>query len=162
MCKKVLLISYYWHPALGPAVQRWSLFLEELKKAGITPYVLTVKDGTYPAFDPEYNQDEESSRIIRTATREPFGIYNWLRGKKKSSAVGMGDVSSNLSWDSTPFYSIFSHEILPMNCTIVQSYLVLLKQTCTPEIHDLIPQKYTVYYTGDLEKLCGFAELYNL
>jgi glycosyltransferase involved in cell wall biosynthesis len=97
MCEKVLLISYYWHPALGPAVQRWSLFVDEMEKAGITPYVLTVKNGTYPAYDPEYNQEEESSRIIRTATREPFGIYNWLRGKKKSSAVGMGDVSSNPS-----------------------------------------------------------------
>ena len=82
MCKKVLLISYYWHPARGPAVQRWSLFVEELKKAGITPYVLTVKNGTYPAFDPDYNQDEESPRIIRTATREPFGFTIGCAAKK--------------------------------------------------------------------------------
>jgi len=94
---KVLLITYYWHPALGPAVQRWSLLVRELQKAGISPIVLTVKDGTYAASNPDYDEGSSDVRVIRTATREPFQIYNWLRGKKKSSAVGMGDVSGNAS-----------------------------------------------------------------
>lgn len=98
MDHKVLIISYYWYPALGPAVQRWSVFVEELEKAGFSPLILTVKDGTYSAFDPDYNIDAESKEIIRTSTREPFRIYNWLRGRPNGSSVGLGDASSGGSF----------------------------------------------------------------
>jgi len=94
MNQPILIISYYWYPALGPAVQRWSVFVDELEKAGFAPQILTVKDGTHSASDPDYKKDSESENIIRTSTREPFKVYNWLRGQKNKSSVGLGDASS--------------------------------------------------------------------
>ncbi len=97
MLKKVLLITYYWKPSRGPAIQRWTVFVEELIRAGVQPIILTVRDGTYPALDASYDISDDPDYVYRTKTREPFKIYNWLKGKPKQSAVGLGDASSRTS-----------------------------------------------------------------
>ena len=81
--KKVLIITYYWVPAGGVAVQRFLKFTKYLRDYGWEPIILTVKDGSYPYTDPML-QDEvpEGIQVYRTKTFEPFEIYNLLRGQK--------------------------------------------------------------------------------
>lgn len=94
--KKVLIITYYWPPASSPGVQRFLKFCKYLHEFGWEPYILTVKNGSYPSHDESLLKDvPEGIKVFRTKTREPFEIYNKLTGKKgKSISVGLIDMES--------------------------------------------------------------------
>ena len=51
MMKRLLLISYYFPPCGGAAVQRWLRFLPFLVDAGYEVHVLAPKDGDFPYRD---------------------------------------------------------------------------------------------------------------
>jgi glycosyltransferase involved in cell wall biosynthesis len=81
--KKVLIITYYWVPAGGVAVQRFLKFTKYLRDYGWEPVILTVKDGSYPYTDPKLEEQvPKGIEVHRTKTFEPFEIYNLLRGQK--------------------------------------------------------------------------------
>jgi len=81
--KKVLIITYYWVPAGGVAVQRFLKFTRYLRDYGWEPVILTVQDGSYPYTDPKLEEQvPEGVQVVRTKTFEPFEIYNLLRGQK--------------------------------------------------------------------------------
>ena len=81
--KKVLIITYYWVPAGGVAVQRFLKFTKYLRDYGWEPIIVTVQDGSYAYTDPHLeSQVPEGVQVFRTKTFEPFQIYNLLRGQK--------------------------------------------------------------------------------
>ena len=49
--KRLLLISYYFPPCGGAAVQRWLRFLPFLVRTGWETHVLTTLGGDYPQID---------------------------------------------------------------------------------------------------------------
>ena len=80
---KVLIISYYWTPAGGVAVQRWLKFSKYLAEYGWQPVILTVENGSYPYIDESLAAQVPSNiKVYRTKTFEPFELYNLLRGKR--------------------------------------------------------------------------------
>ena len=84
--KKVLIVTYYWPPSGGPGVQRWLKFVKYLPDLGYEPIVITVDPAkaTYPITDESLlSEVPQELKIIRTATREPYGIYKTLSGRKK-------------------------------------------------------------------------------
>ena len=84
--KKVLIVTYYWPPSGGPGVQRWLKFVKYLPELGYEPIVITVDPAkaTYPITDESLlSEVPQELKIIRTATREPYGIYKTLSGRKK-------------------------------------------------------------------------------
>ena len=84
--KSLLILTYYWPPAGGPGVQRWLKFVKYLEEFGWKPYILTVEDGTYSARDEELiNEVPEGLTVYKTKSRDPFRIYNMLKGKKDGS-----------------------------------------------------------------------------
>jgi glycosyltransferase involved in cell wall biosynthesis len=99
MSKAVLIITYYWPPGSSPGVQRWLKFVKYLPELGWQPYILTVKNGSFPAEDASLMDEiSEEVRTYRASTIEPFALYNMLRGKKgKSVEVGMGNIKGNKS-----------------------------------------------------------------
>jgi hypothetical protein len=48
---KILLITYYFPPCGGAAVQRWLRFINALDKKGVEIFVVTTLDGDYPYRD---------------------------------------------------------------------------------------------------------------
>lgn len=95
--KKVLLFTYYWPPAGGVAVQRFLKFSKYLPEFGWEPIVITVQNGSYPYIDESLLQEVSPQlRVYRTATFEPFEVYNLLRGKKGKSlpVVAVGSKSA--------------------------------------------------------------------
>lgn len=81
--KRVLIITYYWVPAGGVAVQRFLKFTKYLRDYGWEPVILTVENGSYPYTDESLqNQVPEGIEVHRTKTFEPFEIYNLLRGQR--------------------------------------------------------------------------------
>ena len=79
--KKVLIVTYYWPPSGGSAVQRWLSFSNHLSKLGFEIYVLTVSEetATYPLLDASLVEKiDPNIHVFRTDTKDLFSIYKNL------------------------------------------------------------------------------------
>lgn len=86
-------MAYYWPPSGGSGVQRWLKFVKYLRHYGWEPIVVTPEYGTAPYYDASLQRDvPEGVKIYKTATFEPFEIYNRLQGKKKDAPIPVGMV----------------------------------------------------------------------
>lgn len=97
--KQILIITYYWPPGSGPGVQRWLKMSGLLPEHGYMPTIVTLRDGSYPNMDQSLIDDVHPDiEVIRTETREPFTIFNKLRGKKgkdiPTGLIGIKDSKS--------------------------------------------------------------------
>lgn len=91
--KKVLIISYYFPPSGGPGVQRVLKFVRYLPLYKWEPYVLTVKDGDFPARDETLlNEIPKDLKIYRTKILEPYNIYRKFTGLQKNSAIDVENI----------------------------------------------------------------------
>ena len=91
--KRALVVSYYFPPSGGPAVQRVLKTVKYLREYGYEPTVLTVADGAYPQLDPSLAADvPEGVAVYPTASFDPFGVYARLAGKQRQEAVTVGSV----------------------------------------------------------------------
>jgi glycosyltransferase involved in cell wall biosynthesis len=82
--QKVLIVTYYWPPSGGAAVQRWLSFANKLVHAGWEVYILTVDErfATYQLRDETLSSQIDSRiQVHTTKTFEPFGFYQYLFGK---------------------------------------------------------------------------------
>lgn len=87
MPKKVLIITYYWPPAGGIAVQRWVKFSKYLGEYDWQPIIYTVSNGHYQLTDDSMLKDvSENLIVIKRPIWEPYGIYQ-LFSKKKVNIV---------------------------------------------------------------------------
>ena len=81
--KKVLIVTYYWPPAGGPAIQRTLKFVKYMRFFGWEPVILTVENGEYPAIDPSLIQEiPDNIQVYKTKAFQPFQLYRMLTGKK--------------------------------------------------------------------------------
>lgn len=110
----VLIVTYYWPPGSGPGVQRFLKFSKYLRAEGWEPIILSVKNGSYPSFDHSLLDNvPENLRVIKTATFEPFQIYNLLKGQKgKSTGVG-GTGLTDPSFSQKLFNYIRANAFIP-------------------------------------------------
>ena len=83
--KKVLIITYYWPPSGGAAVQRWLSFANKLSQKGWQVHLLTVdeKYATYQLRDESLKEQVDPNiKVHTTETKEPFKLFTSLFGKK--------------------------------------------------------------------------------
>jgi len=91
--KRVLIVTYYFPPSGGPGVQRVLKFSQYLPEFGWKPYILTVKDGDYPARDESLLKEiPEQAVVYRTNIREPYDVYRRFTGKKKGTPVDVNTI----------------------------------------------------------------------
>ncbi len=100
--KKVLMISYFFPPMGGVAVQRISKFCKFLPEFGWQPIVLTVKNGYWTVWDPS-NQDYKTGHeiVYRTPFYSPFTLLNKLSFGKNNFGTTSEDKSKGIerpSW----------------------------------------------------------------
>ena len=89
MCKKVLIISYYWPPAGGPGVQRWLKFTKYLPEFGIEPHVYIPENPSYPILDPSLvDEINPKIKIIKKPIWEPYRLAEKLTKKNKDFKAG--------------------------------------------------------------------------
>lgn len=82
--KRALIITYYWPPCGGAAVQRWLKFTKYLRDYGWEPVVYTALNGEYPMLDPELEKEvPEGVEVLRQPVWEPYSIYKKFTGRKK-------------------------------------------------------------------------------
>lgn len=84
----LLLITYYWPPCGGVAVQRWLQHVKHLRDLGWKVTVFTAEDADYPSRD-EALLDEvpDGVTVIRYPIWEPYGIYRKLTGRAKDEQM---------------------------------------------------------------------------
>lgn len=98
--KKLLLISYYWPPAGGPACQRILSFARYLPEYNWKVVVLTVSNGDYPVRDESLkNIIPPDCPVYKTITREPFSLYRKFLGLKKEEKIPVAVLAQqNCNW----------------------------------------------------------------
>src|SRR4051812_44430278 len=92
--KAVLVITYYWPPSGGAAVQRWLSFSNKLAQQGLDVFLLTVdaKYATYQLYDESLiGQIDPRIEVHTTKTFEPFGLYKLLFGKNSIPKPAFSD-----------------------------------------------------------------------
>ena len=92
--KKVLIITYYWPPSGGIAVQRWVKFVKYLPGFDWEPIVYTVSNGEYALVDHSLEGELAADLVvIKRPIWEPYQWYQLLSKAKK----GNGRLSIKLS-----------------------------------------------------------------
>jgi glycosyltransferase involved in cell wall biosynthesis len=95
MTKRVLIITYYWPPSGGVAVQRVLKFTKYLRDFNWEPVIYTVSNGEFPELD--YSQISEIStdlKVYKTKIWEPYTLYKRITGKKKKVGIHRNEVKS--------------------------------------------------------------------
>lgn len=89
--KRVLLVTYYFPPAGGMAVQRPLALARYLRGFGFEPTVLTLADGAYPERDTGLlDRVPPDVEVVRTDAFDPFTLYGKLTGKRREEAMPLG------------------------------------------------------------------------
>ena len=97
--RQLLLISYYFPPCGGAAVQRWIRLISELTKNQVRITVLCPDTADYPEYDESLLQKIPSSvRIIRTPSWSINRLWSVLRGKDAKLPHGELSELNNGSW----------------------------------------------------------------
>jgi glycosyltransferase involved in cell wall biosynthesis len=116
--KKVLVITYYWPPAGGIAVNRITKFCKYLSEFGWEPVVLTVKKGNYVSTDNTLLQDiKHITDVYRTPSLEPHTVYkllsSWFARSHKQN-------SNSISKPRLPKFKAFA-ELIRLNIFVPDS-----------------------------------------
>lgn len=87
--KKVLVITYYWPPCGGVAVQRWLKISKYLSMFEWLPTIITTEDGDYPYTDPSLMDEIPNDlKVIRTKTPTFKNAFRLLAGKNEPLPFG--------------------------------------------------------------------------
>lgn len=88
--KRVLIVTYYFPPAGGPAVQRILRFLNHLGSFNWHATILTVKNGDFPVEDESLrSRVPDDVKVYRTHVPEPYKIYRKFTGKTEGEALDL-------------------------------------------------------------------------
>jgi glycosyltransferase involved in cell wall biosynthesis len=86
--KKVLIITYYWPPAGGVAVQRWLKFVKYLPELGWKPIVFHPENPDYPISDSSLAKDiPKEAEFIKLKIFEPFAWYKRFLGLSQDQKI---------------------------------------------------------------------------
>ena len=86
--KRVLIVSYYWPPAGGVSVLRTLKIVKYLREFGWEPVVYCPTNAHYPYEDKNNENDlPEGLEVIKGPIIEPFKLFKFLSGRKKSQPL---------------------------------------------------------------------------
>jgi glycosyltransferase involved in cell wall biosynthesis len=112
--KKLLLISYYWPPASGMAVQRWLRMSSHLADMGVEVHVLTLdpESSFSPTHDPLLEkQVNPKVRVTRIRSMNLMRFVKKMLGQKMPQTGFASDGAKN--WPLQIATSIRSHVFIP-------------------------------------------------
>ncbi|MFH1278739.1 MAG: glycosyltransferase [Candidatus Eisenbacteria bacterium] len=88
MERRVLLVSYYFPPLGGVGAFRALKLARYLPRLGWKPWVLTPEPAYYYCIDPTLSREiDESVRVIRTESLDPFRLFGRVKRPSKESAT---------------------------------------------------------------------------
>jgi glycosyltransferase involved in cell wall biosynthesis len=93
MTKRVLIITYYWPPAGGVAVQRVLKFTKYLRDFNWEPVIYTVSNGEFPEVDNSLIAEiPPGIEVIKTKIWEPYSWYKLLTGKSQKEGIRRSNI----------------------------------------------------------------------
>ena len=112
--KKVLIITYYWPPCGGVAVQRWLKICKYLSLFEWLPTVITTENGDYPFIDNTLINDVAADlKVIKTKTPTFKNIFNLFGNKADSLPYGSLKAEKNASVFKRFMFFVRSQLIIP-------------------------------------------------
>lgn len=80
----IILLTYYWPPAGGPGVQRWTKFIKYLSQLDCQITVITPDpaQASFPVIDQTLQPEISNVHVVYTPTSEPFAAYKKISGSK--------------------------------------------------------------------------------
>jgi hypothetical protein len=112
--KKVLVITYYWPPCGGVAVQRWLKVCKYLSLFEWLPTVITTENGDYPFIDESLLDEIPADlKLIRTKTPSFKNAFRMLTGKNEPLPYGSLQAGKNDSFLKRLMLLIRSQFIIP-------------------------------------------------
>lgn len=92
--KKFLLITYYWPPAGGGGVMRWTKMTKYIRQYGWEPIVYTPENGETAAFDESLAKEVDPDlKVVKTPIWEPYQLYKQFLGRKKEEKIYSGFIN---------------------------------------------------------------------
>ncbi len=112
--KKVLVITYYWPPCGGVAVQRWLKISKYLSMFEWLPTIITTENGDYPYIDQTLLKEIPNElKIIRTKTPSFTSIFKFFAGKNEPLPFGHLNTNKKDSFLKRIMFFIRSQLICP-------------------------------------------------
>ena len=106
--KKVLIITYYWPPSGGVAVQRWVKMSKFLRDFGWEPVIYTAENAEMPVIDHSLEASiPEGITVIKRPIWEPYDLYKRFLGYKKQEKIGAGFLQEKKKRGSLQKFSIW-------------------------------------------------------
>ncbi len=85
---RILLITYYWPPAGGVAVQRWMKFADLIsREKDVEIVVYTVANPDYPEVDEQQLRDVDHLTTWKRRIFEPYALFRLFTGRKRKYKV---------------------------------------------------------------------------
>jgi len=103
--RKVLILSYYFPPMGMGGVQRTAKFVKYLPQFGWKPYVITVKDILYYAYDETLNNELNDALVFRTESLDVLRLKNIYSSLFKTSP-GLNQLSFQASFMSSVYQAM--------------------------------------------------------
>ncbi len=108
MNKKVLIITYYWPPAGGVAVQRWLKFSKYLGEFNWEPVIYTVANGEFSEIDNSlFSEIPSGIKVLKHKIWEPYSIYKMFTGKNAGKRINRNTIQAGKSISLTEKISIW-------------------------------------------------------
>lgn len=86
--KRVLIITYYWPPAGGVAVQRWVKMARYLRQYGWDPVIYTAENGEVAVEDHSLAATLPADlEVLKQPIWEPYAYYRKLLGLSKQEKI---------------------------------------------------------------------------
>ncbi|MCK9310010.1 MAG: glycosyltransferase, partial [Candidatus Cloacimonetes bacterium] len=109
---KILLISYYFPPCGGAAVQRWLRFIAALERKGVQVTVITTKNGDYPYRDESLLK--KLSPQLKVLRSRPLSFSSvWSLLGQKELPYGSLESKTSDTWLKRALYWIRLNLIIP-------------------------------------------------
>lgn len=108
MNKKVLVITYYWPPSGGVAVQRWLKFSKYLRDFNWEPVIYTVSNGEFAEVDNSlFSEIPENIKVLKHKIWEPYSVYKLFTGKTISKRINRNTIQTGKSLSFSERISIW-------------------------------------------------------
>lgn len=94
---KVIIVTYYWPPSGGPAVQRWLSFANLLSEKGVKVIIITPDPdkASFPLIDTTLQYEiSESIEVKKIPIRDNYWIYKKVFGRGKVPTSGFVNESN--------------------------------------------------------------------
>jgi glycosyltransferase involved in cell wall biosynthesis len=106
--KKILIITYYWPPSGGGGVMRWLKMSKYLPELGWKPIIYTPENPDASVTDVSLLEEiHPETETLKTPIWEPYKIFRFLTGKKKSEKFKPGYISEASGGDWKSKVSVF-------------------------------------------------------